>query len=146
MAGGLTQALIRRREIEVPDGGAFSVRGLTAEDAFVIYADHAGELGLWFEKLQSGTGDVSLDAAPVLAASILKSAPGLCAEIIAAACDAAGDPESIAIARQLPIGVQAMALEAVAEMTFTQEMPPKKLMEIVVRMMSNLTSPTPGEN
>ena len=141
MTQGLTQALIQRREIKAP-GGSFTVRGLSPADIFAIYARHTGELGLWFEKLQTQQLDISFEAAPTLVASLLDSAPILAAEIIAAACGQVGDEEAISIARDLSISVQVSALEAVGQLTFTEEMPPKKLLEIVVQMASQIAGPT----
>lgn len=145
MASALTFALIPKRMIEVPDGGEFAVRGLSPSDAFSIYSRHAGELGQWFEKLQAGTVELSIDAAPALASSLMKTAPALVAEIIAAAAGEGLDEEAIQVATQLSVSVQASALEAIGELTFTQEMPPKKLLEIVVKMAGNLSgSATPA--
>lgn len=142
MASGLTLALIDRRTIKA-SGGEFSVRGLSPQDVFCIYRRHAGDMALWFDKLQ-GTADLSLDAAPALAASLLDTAPGLCAEIIAAGADAGTDEEAIGIAKMLSLGVQAEALKAIADLTFTEEMPPKKLLEIVTQMARSVNSPTPS--
>lgn len=138
-ATGLTAALIARRTINTP-GGEFSVRGLSPQDVFSIYRRRAGDLALWFDKLQ-GAENFSLDAMPAIATSLLDTAPDLGAEILAAAADAGTDPGAIAIAMQLPIGTQAEALEAIADLTFTQEMPPKKLLQIVVRMARSLNGP-----
>lgn len=141
MATGLTAALIARRTISTP-GGSFAVRGLSPHDVFAIYRRRAGEMALWFERMQA-SDRFSLDAMPAVATSLLDTAPDIGAELIAAAADAGTDAEAVGIARQLPIGVQVEALEAIASLTFTQEMPPKKLLEIVVRMARGLTAPTP---
>lgn len=138
MSKGPFAALIVRRDIKGP-GGKFSVRGLSADDVFALYRRHTGELAAWFEKLGSGEARVSLNATTMLAGTLLDTAPLIAAEIIAAGTEAGADDETIADIRKLPLSVQASALEAIGELTFTQEMPPKKLLEIVVRMSRSLS-------
>lgn len=140
MAQGPFAALIARRQIKTP-GGSFAVRGLSPDDVFTIYRRHAGEVAGWFDRLQAGGVDISLNAAPVLIGSLLDTAPAIAAEVIALASDAGVDDEVLADVRRLPLSPQASALEAIAELTFTQEMPPKKLLEIVVRMGRSLSAP-----
>lgn len=148
MVSGLTEALIAKQEVEVPGGGKFAVRGLSPTDVFAIYRNHTGEMGAWFEKLRAGEAELSLNAAPQLATSLLDTAPQLAAELIAAGAgdgNGAPEPEMVAIARRLPISAQASALQKIAGLTFTQEMPPKKLLEIVVQMARSLSGPETSE-
>lgn len=143
MSTGLTAALIARRNIQTP-GGTFAVRGLSTQDVFGIYRRRAGEMALWFDKLQASES-FNLDAMPAIATSLLDTAPDLAAEIIACGADAGNDAEAVAVAKSLALGVQAKALEDIADLTFTQEMPPKKLLQIVVRMARSLTGPEAPE-
>lgn len=137
MTTGLSAALIARRTIETP-GGDFAVRGLSPTDIFAIYRRHTGALAHWFERLQTG-GGIALDNSAMIVGTLLDAAPEIMAEVIAAAAD---KPDLADVARSLSISVQTTALEVIGELTFTQEMPPKKLIETVVRMMGSLTAPT----
>lgn len=130
MIKGLTRGVIKTSDIQIPDGGSFTVRGLSLPDILQIYNRHTGELGAWFERL-SGGGDSDLQPANI-AQTLMSAAPALAAEIIAFG-SGNGDDETIAIASDLPLAAQIEALQAIADMTFTESMPPKKVLEIVIQ-------------
>lgn len=136
---GLSGVAIATRSIEVPGGSTFAVRGLSLVDLTKLYQLHGGELGVWFERFIVGDNDQRSDVADAIS-SVIASAPHLVARAVAFASGDRSD-EAAAIAEQLPLGTQVAALSAIGEMTFTEEMPPKKVLEIVIRMATNLVGP-----
>lgn len=136
---GLAGVGIATHSIKVPGGGEFAVRGLSLADLTGLYRAHSGELGLWFERFVGGSSNSS-DAMADVIASVIASAPHLAARAITLA---SGDDseEAYAVAQQLPLGVQTEALGAIGRLTFTEDMPPKKVLEIVIRMAAGLVGP-----
>lgn len=122
------------REVELPDGGSIAVRGLSLTDITSIYRNHAGDLGLWFERL--GGQEVAVEASMVEA--LVTTAPTLVAELVGLAGGA--DAE---IAATLPMAVQIDALTKIGELTFTRDMPPKKVLETVLRLAASAAAQAP---
>jgi hypothetical protein len=141
---GLTWALIATREI-VTSGGSFTVRGLDAEDIFGLLARRRADVEAFYAAMLSSAGgqsELSLDQANGLAGRLIGEAPEIAAEIVAIAAGPGGaalGDDDVAIARAIPFPAKLAALEAIAELTFTSEMPPKKVIETVVRMLGGLT-------
>lgn len=134
---GLSGVAIATRSIKVPGGGEFAVRGLSFSDLTGLYQLHGGELGLWFERFVGDAANaVAGDSIADAVASIISAAPDLAAAAIALAADA--EDGELDIVKRLPLGVQIDALSAVGELTFTEDMPPKKVLEIVIRMATGL--------
>ncbi len=137
---GLTKALIQEREIHT-SGGTFTVGGLDSEAIFGLFQRRRDEIGAFYARIigaaQGGVA-ITLDQANSLASGLIADAPEIAAEIIAMA---SGEPddEYVAIARALPFPTQIAALEAIADLTFTSEMPPKKVLETVVKMLNGMT-------
>lgn len=130
---GLTRGVIKTREIALPDGGSFTVRGLSLPDIMQIYSRHTGELGAWFEKLTlADDGAAVQQQSASIAQSLTTTAPILASEVIAFG-SGSGDDETIAIASELPISAQIEALQAIGDLTFSESMPPKKVLEIVIQ-------------
>lgn len=136
---GLASVAIPTHSIKVPDGGQFAVRGLSLVDITGIYQEHGGELAIWFEKFVSGADDAGSSMVDAVS-SIIASAPHLAAKAIAVAADDTTD-EGAAIVSRLPLGVQFEALSAIGELTFTEDMPPKKVLQIVVKMATGVVGP-----
>jgi hypothetical protein len=137
---GLTQALIATREI-VTSGGSFTVRGLDAEAIFGLFNRRREELSALYSTVLSDNGGqatISLEQANLLAGQLISNAPEIASEIVAAGAGPVND-EALAIARMLPFPTKLAALEAIAELTFTSEMPPKKVFEIGIKMLGGLT-------
>lgn len=115
--------------------GEFVVRGLGFEEILAIYMRHKGEASGLFERLVNG-GDgkpaLSLDQVSLIGGALLSSSPTIAYEIIAAAAGGLTD-EAVAAVSTFGVAVQTDALDKIAALTFTREMPPKKLLEIVVR-------------
>lgn len=120
----------------------FAVSGITAAQAFSLVRRHREELTGLFENL-AGRGTV--EAGDVLNSieGIVSMFPDLVAEAIVLASGVAPDSpdleEEIAVARQLPFPVQADALLKIGELTFTQDMPPKKFFALLAGMVQQLS-------
>lgn len=98
----------------VPVGGKdLSVFGVSAEGIASLMGDFP-EL----QKLFQG-GTFKFDAA-----TIQKVAPKAIAAIIAAGCDAPGNPDAIKVASRLPVGDQLAVLAVVIELTMPQGIGP----------------------
>jgi hypothetical protein len=141
--GGLHGGLIARRRVTVDEkreDAWFEVGGLNAEAIFALFQRRRAELSGLFDRLVvQGDGAAALNLAQFrsIANTLLEQSPAIAGEIIAAGSGKA-DAETIAIARALPVGAQLAALEAIAELTFTSDMPPKKVLEIVARAMGRI--------
>lgn len=124
-------------KVMVSDSDYFSVRGLGLHHITTIYRNHQGEIGAWFENIvEQGDGGpkLSFDQLSTIMDTVLTSAPLLAYEIIAHA-SGNGDAETLALAQALPMAAQVDALQKTAELTFTSEMPPKKVFEIVINLI-----------
>lgn len=138
---GLRADLLCSRTIKTA-GGNFVVRGLNAEAIFAIVGRNREALSVLFDRLVvqgDGGPQISLDQTETIVVALIDAVPEIVGLIIAASAGPMTD-EAVAIARALPAPVQMAALEAVAELTFTSEMPPKKVLETVVRAMGGVTS------
>lgn len=130
-----------KEHVNVAGGAGFDVGGLSLDSILRIFRRHSAELRGLFDKLvlgASGGPAISLEQASALGGALLGSAPQIAAEIIA---EAAGydEPEAAALFRQLAGPVQLDALDKIAAKTFTSEMPPKKVLETVARMLSGVS-------
>lgn len=145
---GLGAGMIAWREVSLPGGvGKFFVRGATTDDIVSLFRRRAVELEGLYNRLavlaNPGNGDgLNLDQTKEIGNTLLTTSPAILAEIIAVASGASiGElDEQTAIARLLPVGVQVAAFEAIAELTFTSEMPPGKFLETVLSAMGGLGS------
>lgn len=144
---GLTGALIATREI-VTNGGTFDVRGVAVDEIASLFLRRRDEIEDLFARIfvaaKEGDGVPSMDHAEAIVGRLLIESPAIVAELIAMAAGPVTD-ETVAIARCLPAPVQIAALEAIAELTFTSEMPPKKVLETVVKALGGLASLLPGQ-
>lgn len=144
MSQGLKGISIESATVSMPENSetkmvqTFSVQGLSLTDMVSIYRRHQGDLALWFERLVGGAVD---DQVAEIAASLMDSSQDMAFEIIAAGSGLA-DAETIAIAAKLPVAVQVDALSKIGRLTFTSEMPPKKLIETVINAAQLVNQPT----
>jgi len=122
-----------RRFALVVDGQSLaSLRGLTPTDIHALVNYHLADLQRLFDMVVSG---VKLDETQTdtLLMGLLSEMPGLVANIIALAAD---EPTGAATVEQYPAAVQLEALQQIANMTFTEAMPIKKAVEVVVALLS----------
>lgn len=137
---GLSGIAIASRSIKVPGGDTFAVRGLSLSDLTALYHGHSGDMGLWFERFIGGSDDSGTAMGDAIA-SIIASAPNLAARAIALGAGDSSD-DGAAAAGGFPLGTQIEALSAIGDLTFTEDMPPKKVFEIVSKMAVSLVGPS----
>lgn len=140
----LKDRIIATVVVKVGDWGGFEVRGLSPYDLTAMFMRHRGELSTMFDqftaKAKAGES-VDLGDGTALIAGALETAPLLVAEVIALATgsdpqheDWAGD---VAVAQKLSLGVQADALQKIAGLTFSEEMPAGKFVSLALDAMQN---------
>lgn len=149
--------------VQLSDGEGFAVRGLSPINVIGLYQRHMGELEPMFERIMAAVqarGELAgEDIQPFLLALIAET-PMLMAELIV--LGSGGDPMNVdpatimdpqsgepvtlpkfdaalAVASALPFPVQVDALSKIAELTFTQDMPPGKFVALVVAMIRKAT-------
>lgn len=134
---GLRDIVIPTKAVRVADQ-EFTVRGLSPLDAFGLYQRHAGELSALFEQFRSQAEAGAITDPAAFGAELLSGAPQIMAEIVASAsdCDPQGEdwPVVMATTLRLPASVQLDALQKVADLTFTSEMPAPKFLGLVLQM------------
>ncbi len=138
---GLSPELILERAISAP-GGVFTVRGLSGDEVVGLFTRQRESLSGLYDRLLVVTPvgpRLSLESGPALGALLLHEAPAIVAEVIAMAAGPVSD-EAVRVARQLPFPTQLAAIEAIAELTFHSETPPKKVLEAVVKAMGGIAS------
>jgi len=144
---GLLDLVIPTDVVKV-SGGEFSVRGLSPDDGLQLYYRHASDLSALFDQFAGKLrGDAEVEPSEVLEAgsAMVSGAPQLMAEIIALANGASvAEDDSfnmvVAFAKQLPAGVQVDALQKIAALTFSSDMPPGKFVGLVLAMVRSTTA------
>jgi hypothetical protein len=133
----LRARLLVKRHVNVAGAEGFDVGGVSLDSILRIFRRHGDDLRGLFDKLVGANG-ISLDQASQLGGALLASAPRIAAELIA---EAAGyiEAEAADLFVQLPGPVQLEALDRIAELTFTSEMPPKKVIETVLRHLKGVS-------
>lgn len=136
--------LVPTTVVKVAEGKEFAVSGLHLDGILTICRRHWTDAGALFEKflgdISSPDGTISLEDGGSLGSAVLGGAPRIAAEIIACAAGYSA-PEAVDIFAELSFAVQLDALEKIAELTFTSEMPPKKVIEIVARTLAGVAKP-----
>ena len=147
--------LIPTAEVKVSDAGSFSVRGFSPNDTFLLYHRHRGQLAAMFEQFagevqkkgKKGKGDVNEDLIQV-GTSLIGNAPQVMAEVIVLAMGVKPENEDfdaeVRAALDLPAGVQMDALQKIADLTFTSDMPPGKFLAVVVQLLQSSTAAISG--
>jgi hypothetical protein len=133
----LSAELLVTKKVEVAGGKGFAVGGLHLDGILTICRRHREDVTKLFEQVvETGGG---LEQAAAMSETVLSATPDIAAEIIAFA---AGHPDAAeAVFRKLPFPVQLDALNKIAELTFTSEMPPKKVIETVARTLAGVAKP-----
>lgn len=128
---------IPKRDVQLPGGNSFAVRGFSLEDITMLIDEQGPVIQQFFDRYSSN-GQFRADASPVAALmDLTKQAPGLTASIISRAADEPGTEAKI---RKLPVGVQIDALQKVAELTFEASGGPGNFVETVISLMRGLGS------
>lgn len=131
---GLKDLQFPKATIKVPGGEAdqevsFTVRGLSLQDATIIFASYKPIIIELFNRFEK-EGDAALEQ---MIEEVIVESPGLIATIIACAADEMTDQDAIANALRLPLPVQMEALYKIGEMTFAVEGSLKKMVEMAMR-------------
>jgi hypothetical protein len=141
---GLRDLTIPTATVQVADE-SFIVRGLSPNDALGLYSRHAGQLSALFDEFSGKVKAEQPVEANDFGAALLGGAPRLLAEVIAIANG--GDPgrpeeweADVAQALRFPAGVQMDALQKVADLTFSSDMPPPKFFGLVLALAQSATA------
>jgi hypothetical protein len=127
---GLKHLKIAVETIE-SSAGDFTVRGLNLDDIVAIVNAYRPELTELFGQIQSDGENFSLADPTTLAESLGKAAPGSVAMIIAYGAD----EKDVDLVRAIPFPAQLEALEKIGKLTFATEGGPKKVVEIIIRIL-----------
>lgn len=134
---GLSTLVLRRDTIEVPvEGGveALTLYGLGADAIAFLAQSHGATLGAVYA--MAVEGKLSTENAGDVIMGLLDEAPILVASVIAFG---AREPEAIEDAAALPLATQIEAVEKIVKLTFAGDRAPKKVVEIVNRMVEALS-------
>lgn len=110
-------------------GGEINLRGLNVDDLSGLIYRHGGLIETWFE------GEVDM-------VQTVAKAPALVADMIACA---AGQPEAIDKAAQMPVGLQVRAISEVFRLTFS-EADMGELVRLFVQKFAEAKQPTTMES
>ena len=134
---GLRNIVIARRRIDLGDNQAFEVRGISLFDIMSVLNEYGPQMALMFGKVMAQKAEKGgLDNAAVRKA--ISDVSGEFPDVLAAVIALASDdytPETIEIAKQLPMMSQIAAVEAIFALTFKSEGDVKKLIESLTEMM-----------
>lgn len=125
------------REIQTP-GGVITVRGLGLDEIIALFRSRADEINDIYGQIVEKDGDsfkINAEKANGLGELLLIEAKNVAAEIITLGCGEYSD-EAYFRAKSLPFPLALTILETIADLTFTAEIPPKKVFEIVMRALS----------
>ena len=131
----LSQIVIPRSNITAAPGQEFTVRGLNLIDLMLLLADYSPAMLKVFTDFQAvhqASGSFSVEDTKALLLQAIKEVPELVCAAIAMAADEY-TPEAVENVRNLPLAVQADALEQIVVLSIRSEGELKKLQEIAVR-------------
>lgn len=133
---------IPKSDVSLPDGSSFAVRGLSFVDMKTLFAKYGSDMTEFFDLLTaSRDGDLNVEDAGMLAATLLNQAPAMAAEAIAMAAD---EPDAFGTVLSLPFPVQTDALVVIGRMTFGTEGGVKKFLQTVSVLLGSLRAPKKG--
>lgn len=119
----------------VMDGAeeVLTVRGLSLNDIVQLLLINRDAMEGLFEQF-SGRNPESINETEIVSAGMgmVETAPGLVAHIVALAADATEHFDEIV---NLPIGIQAAALEKIGELTFSAGGGPKKMLALAMKLV-----------
>lgn len=124
--------------IRLSDVDSFTVGGLTPRSALKIFQQLPVAAASYIDNLIASayeSGGVGIAEIETIIVQLLNDLPAIAAAVIVEG--ARGDcenPAEIAAALDLPFGAQTAALIAMFNRTFTSDMPPKKFLEVVLRL------------
>jgi hypothetical protein len=131
--------------LAAPKGGkpavTMTVRGLSFADLSALLVKHGTPMIGLYGKVMAEAEAGKLDGSRVgqMIQMTLEECPELMAEVIVRASDTPVTPQSLELARKIPMTAQIEALLATVEHTFVSEAEVKKLVEIVTKAMEQAT-------
>jgi hypothetical protein len=140
----LSAELLVTSRVETAEGRGFDVSGLPLNAVLDICRRHWDELAWLFERLTADGTAVSLDQANWLGGALLSVHRRACRRDHLVCCRAPGARGGRSCSSAWPFPVQLDALDKIAALTFTSEMPPKKVIETVVRTLVGVAKPLIG--
>lgn len=122
-------------KIELPGGQSMAVRGLNTDDIMSLVKNHFGPLSIAFARATRAVEEgLNFEEAEALSAIATDLGPECIADIIA---HGANERDAVDAAKALPIGVQAVALDTIARLTFDSMGGVKNVVAIVVRTVQS---------
>lgn len=113
------------------------LRGFSLNDITELVSKHQTELAALFGVFMAdGALKVDIGDVKEIGTELLKASPAVAGDIIAFA---AGEPEGGEAAQQLPFPIQIEALENIGKLTFDAQGGPKKVIEVVTRILRGVT-------
>lgn len=128
----LSRIPILRETIDVREDVSFDVRGINLSDLMVLLQAHAPVAMVLWNKLRAGDDQLKTDDVRSVFAQVAYEFPDLVAAVIALASDD-NNVEGRSVARQLPAGVQSVALEAIFRLSFESDSTLEKLAALAVK-------------
>lgn len=136
----LRNIVVPKAEIQV-HGETLSLRGLSFNDLLGLFYRRKSLAMDTFHTILEVSGREMSTAEQI--AVIARSSPEMVGEVIALSSGSTpaddGYVEDVAAAINLPMGIQAEAVEKIAALTFTQDMPPGKVLALFMKMMTERT-------
>lgn len=145
---GLRDIKLPSDTVQVTDDQSFVVRGLGFREITELVETYQPVIAPLFEEMTAlrGGGEADVSAFMKTAGfTILKTAPDLVAQMIAIASNDP-DPEGVAAANRLPPPVQVDAVERIFLLTFRTEAERKKMVETVIRWITETAGMIPNRN
>lgn len=130
---GLSNLVLRSDAIEIPvEGGVESIPlyGLGADAVAFLAHSHGAALGAIYA--MAVEGKLTIDNVGDVISELLDEAPIVVATVIAFG---AREPTAVDFAAQLPFATQIEAVEKIVKLTFAGDHAPKKVVEVVNRMV-----------
>lgn len=135
---GLRDLAIPTAEVTVSPGSKFAVRGFSLNDALGLYYRHTGQISNLFDEFAGRVKAGGSVTASDVGVALTSGAPRVLAEIIATAyglkADASNWDEEVSAVVDFPAAVQIDALQKIADLTFSSDMPPGKFAGLVLAM------------
>lgn len=125
------------KEVPLPGGKSFAVRGISLEDITVLISKEGAAIRQFFDRYAQD-GKMRADANPIeMIFDLAAKAPDLVAMII---CRAADEPGLEAKVKKMTIDVQVAALRAIADVSFEASGGPEKFVDLVIEVLRGLGS------
>jgi hypothetical protein len=140
---GLLDLKIPMDSVDTP-AGSFAVRGLSLEDLTLLYHDYTAEFGDLFTQFRDWAMTKGDDLPPMeqFLTVLIMQAPRLAASAIVYAADTPPEQrkEAVNLVVKLDTASQHEVLATIGRLTFRTEEDVKKMLELLLRTVQNLTA------